>query len=52
LEEARPTGSECVGVSELKGLGPLGKTLRQLQQAPGVDAVAGLAFMVGLKVGN
>jgi hypothetical protein len=48
----RPGGSECVGVSALKGIGPLGQTLRQLRQAPGVEAVTGVAFMVGPKVGN
>jgi hypothetical protein len=52
LEEVRPGGSERLGISELKGIGPLGQTLRQLRQAPGVDAVAGLAFVVGPKVGH
>ena len=51
-EEVRPGGSERVGISERKGIGPLGKTLRQLRQAPGVEAVAAVAFMVGPKVGN
>jgi hypothetical protein len=52
LEQAWPGGSERVGISELKGIGPLGRTLRQLRQGPGVDAVAGVAFMVDPKVGN
>jgi hypothetical protein len=52
LEEVRPGGSERIGISELKGIGPLGQTLRQLRQAPGVEVVAGVAFMVGPKVGN
>jgi hypothetical protein len=52
LEQARPGGSERVGISELKGIGPLRRTLWQLRQAPGVDAVAGVAFMAGPKVGN
>jgi hypothetical protein len=52
VEEVRSGGSERVGISALKGLGPLGTTLRQLRQGPGVDAVAGVAFMVGPKVSH
>jgi hypothetical protein len=52
VEEVRPGGSERLGISELKGIGPLRQALRQLRQGPGVDAVAGVAFMVGPKVGN
>ena len=52
VEQARPGGSERVSICALKGIGPLGKALRQLRQAPGVEAVAGVAFMVGPKVGN
>jgi hypothetical protein len=51
-EEVRPGSNERVGISGLKGIGPLGQTLRQLRQPPGVDAVAGVAFMVGPKVGH
>jgi hypothetical protein len=52
VEEVGPGGNERLGISALKGIGPLGQTLRQLRQAPGVEAVAGVAFMVGPKVGN
>jgi hypothetical protein len=52
VEEVRLGSSERLGISELKGIGPLGQTLRQLRQAPGVEAVAGVAFMVGSKVGH
>jgi hypothetical protein len=48
----RPGGSERIGSNALKGLGPLGQALRQLRQAPGVNAVVGVAFMAGPKVGN
>jgi hypothetical protein len=51
VEEVQRDGGERVGISELKGIGPLRRTLRQLRQAPGVDALAGVAFMVGPKVG-
>jgi hypothetical protein len=44
-----PPAASAGGGSELKDIGSLGQTLRQ---APGVEAVAGLAFMVGPKVGN
>jgi hypothetical protein len=49
VEEVRPGSSERVGISEPKDIGPLGQTLRQ---APGVEAVPGVAFVVGPKVGH
>jgi hypothetical protein len=52
VEEVRPGGSEHVGISALKGIGPLGQALRQLREGPGVDALAGVALVVGPNVGN
>jgi serine/threonine protein kinase len=45
-EELQPVGTQRINVSELAGLGTLTRTVEQLRKAPGVEAIAVVAFTV------